>query len=236
MRFRSVFFLFVCCAIIAACNNEPKKAVVATVAKAPAVMQPFKYHKMIEVAPSQYYDVLSWGRGAGKESTYMILHSDSSSQKFTTTTGDLDGAITEVYNSDMDLDGNPEILIQAKGTDSINFTHIYAYEFKGSNAQKLDFPKLQSSKKNYRGNDNFYISEGKLIREFPSYTSTSSDAKPTGGKYKFEYTIQGNELAVKVLVQDSTQVDKPEPVKEKPKVTEPKKKKTETKKKKRRRR
>ncbi|MES2810513.1 MAG: hypothetical protein V4619_17900 [Bacteroidota bacterium] len=241
MRFRSVLYILFSCAILTGCSEEPKKVITNNMPRAAVVMAPFKFHKMIEVAPGQYYDVMSWGRGAGKESAYMILHSDSSGQKFTTTTGDLDGAITEVYNSDMDLDGNPEILVQAKGTDSINFTHIYAYEFKGSNAQKLDFPKLQSSKKNYRGDDNFYISEGKLIREFPSYTSNGSDGKKTGGKYKFEYTIQGNELAVKVLVQDSTQMDKSEPVvkkkeEEKPKLKKSTKKKMVVAKKKKRRR
>jgi hypothetical protein len=244
MKSSSALTLFISCAILAACNNESKKTLKTADAKPPAVMAPFKFHKMVEVAPGQYYDVMSWGRGADKESAYMILHSDSSSQKFTTTTGDLDGAITEVYNSDMDLDGNPEILIQAKGTDSINFTHIYAYEFKGSNAQKLEFPKLQSSKKNYRGDDKFYISEGKLIREFPSYTSNGSEGKLTGGKYKFEYTLQGNELAINTLVKDSTQMDKPEPaqtvkkqVEDKPKVTRStRKKKAEVRKKKRRRR
>jgi hypothetical protein len=244
MKFRYVVFIGLCCAIIAGCSQEPKKVTVNNTVKAPAIMEPFKFHKLMEVSPGQYYDVLSWGRGAGNENAYMILHSDSLGKKYTTTTGDLDGTITDVYNSDMDLDGNPELIIQAKGKDSINFTHIYAYEFKGNNAQKLEFPKLQSSKKNYRGNDNFYISEGKLIREFPSYTTNGSDGKPTGGKYKFEYGLQGNELTVNTLVKDSTQMDKPAPVEnvkkqteEKPKVKKTtKKKKAEPKKKKRRRR
>jgi hypothetical protein len=244
MKFRSVFLILLSCAIFVGCSQDPKKAVVANVAKAPEVMAPFKYHKLMEVSPGQYYDVLSWGRGAGNESSYMILHSDSTGKKYTITSDDLDGTITDVYNSDMDLDGNPELIIQAKGKDSINFTHIYAYEFKGNNAQKLSFPKLQSSKKNYRGNDNFYISEGKLIREFPSYTTNGSDGKPTGGKYKFEYGLQGNELTVNTLVKDSTQMDKPEPAQavkkqteEKPKAKKStKKKKAEPKKKKRRRR
>jgi hypothetical protein len=237
MRFCSVFYILFSCAILSGCSEEPKKVITNNSPKAATLMEPFKYHKMIEVAPGQYYDVMSWGRGAGKESAYMVLHSDSSAQKFTTTTGDLDGSITEVYNADMDLDGNPEILIQAKGTDSINFTHIYAYEFNGSNAQKLDFPKLQSSKKNYRGDDKFYISEGKLIREFPSYTTSGSDGKPTGGKYKFEYTLQGNQLAVDVLVQDTSQMEKPQPAAiKKPAVKKSTKKKVVAKKKKRRRR
>jgi hypothetical protein len=243
MRIRFYFFALAACTIISSCGDKPKPVVQATT-KAPAVMDPFKYHKLLEVSPGQYYDIVSWGRGAGNESSYLILHSDSTGKKYTTTIGDLDGAITDVYNSDMDMDGNPEILIQAKGTDSINFTHIYAYEFNNNQARKLEFPKLVSSKKNYHGNDNFYIQEGKLIREFPSYTGSGKDAKPTGGKYKLEYTLKDNNLDVNTLVKDSTQTaDKPnatqtvkKQVEEKPKIKKTtKKKKTETHKKKRRR-
>jgi hypothetical protein len=71
-------------------------------------MKPFRFHKMIEVSPGQTYDVLSWGRGSEEAGAFMILHSDSSAIKYTTTTGDLDGRIIDVYNSDMDVDGNPK--------------------------------------------------------------------------------------------------------------------------------
>jgi hypothetical protein len=76
--------------------------------------------------------------------------------QYTTTTGDLDGTITDVYNADMDVDGNPEILIQSKGKDTVNYAKIYAFEFNNNDANKLDFPRLTNSqKKGYRGNDNF---------------------------------------------------------------------------------
>lgn len=246
MKTRFYFFAFAACALVYGCGGNDKPVVKTQAPKGEVLMAPFKFHKLMEVSPGQYYDVLSWGRGAGNEASYMILHSDSTGKKYTTTTGDLDGAITDVYNSDMDLDGNPEIIIQAKGTDSINFTHIYAYEFNDNKARELDFPKLQSSKKNYRGNDNFYIKEGKLIREFPSYTSSDKTGKLTGGKYRFEYGLQDNNFSITTLEKDSTQMDKQEPApvvkkestEEKPKTkksSSTKKKKTTATKKKRRR-
>jgi hypothetical protein len=125
--------------------------------------------------------------------------------KYTTTTGDLDGTITDVYNADMDMDGNPEILIQSKGKDTVNYARIYAFEFNNNDADKLDFPKLTGSqKKGYRGNDNFYIKEGKLIREFPIYASNDSLAKPTGAKRQLEYGLRSNNFTVKQLSVDST--------------------------------
>ncbi|RYU92533.1 hypothetical protein EWM62_03625 [Mucilaginibacter terrigena] len=246
MNFRNYLFISAVCLSIAACGGGDKKpAVNHSIVAKPVVMAPFRFHKAIEVSPGQTYDVVSWGRGSTQTGAFAILHSDSSGMKYTTTTGDLDGTITDVYNADMDLDGNPEILIQSKGKDTVNYARVYAFEFRNNDADKLDFPKLTNSqKKGYRGNDNFYIKEGKLIREFPIYDGNTAAAKPTGAKRQLEYSLRSNNFTVKQLSKDSTTVDndKPAVVKQ----AEPKKKQTvskskkrkqaETKKKRRRRR
>jgi len=219
--------------MITACGNEKKPAGVTTaIPKKPVLMEPFRYHKLIEVSPGQDYDILSWGRGSATVGAFMILHSDSAAQKYTTTTGDLDGAIADVYNSDMDLDGNPEIIIQAKGKDTINYTNIYAFEFTNGKAQKLDFPKLtRSQRQGYRGDDNFYIKEGKFMREFPIYEGSGENVRPTNKKRLLEYGLHGNSFTVKQLSKDSASVK--ETVAPKPeKKAEPEKKKTTGKKKK----
>ncbi|MBD1387286.1 hypothetical protein IDJ75_18500 [Mucilaginibacter rigui] len=205
MNFKNYLFISAIGILIAGCGSDDKKPVANnTVAAKPALMQPFRFHKAIEVSPGQTYDVVSWGRGSTQVGAFAILHSDSSKMKYTTTTGDLDGTITDVYNADMDLDGNPEILIQSKGKDTVNYARIYAFEFNNNDADKLDFPKLTSSqRKGYRGNDNFYIKEGKLIREFPIYASNDSLAKPTGAKRQLEYSLRSNNFTVKQLSVDS---------------------------------
>jgi hypothetical protein len=186
------------------CSDTEKPVVKTPATTAPAVMAPFRFHKLVEVSPGEYYDVLSWGRGSIDTGSFTILHSDTSGRKYHTTTGNLDGKIVDVFNTDMDADGNPEILIQAKSTDTVKQVNIYAFEFNNDNARQIDFPSLKSSKANYRGQDNFYIQEGKLIREFPSYTGSGSEAKPTGGKFKLQYTLSGNDFDIKTLVKDST--------------------------------
>ena len=210
MTNRFYLFAFAMSALMAGCSRpETKTPAAPTAPKKPGPMAPFRFHKLIEVSPGQSYDVLSWGRGAEEAGVFMILHSDSSAIKYTTTTGDLDGAIIDVYNSDMDVDGNPEILIQAKSKDTTNYTSIYAFEFNdnSSKANKLDFPKLTSSqRKGYRGNDNFYIRDGKLMREFPIFSGTGKEAKPSGAKRQLEYGLRGNEFTVKQLSKDSTDV------------------------------
>jgi hypothetical protein len=211
---RSCYLLIlVACIAIAGCGDEKKPAVKITANARPALMEPFRYHKAIEVSPGQTYDIVSWGRGSSAVGAFAILHSDSSGMSYSTTTGKLDGAITDVYNADMDLDGNPEILIQSKGKDTVNYAKIYAFEFNNDDANKLDFPKLTSSqKRGYRGNDNFYIKEGKLIREFPIYDGNTVSAKPTGAKRQLEYSLHGNDFTVKQLSRDSVSVREAQPV------------------------
>lgn len=233
MRLKSYFFMVVGCVAMAGCSHEEKKPVVNNMPKAPVIMEPFKFHKLIEVSPGNYYDVLSWGRGGADTSSLLILHSDSVTRTYTTTTGDINGLIVDAYNSDMDIDGHPEILIQAKRKDTINYTTVYAYEFYEKKVQKLDFPKLTKSQRaGYRGNDNLYISEGKLIREFPIYEGSGPSAKTTGAQRKLEYTLSNNNFNVKQLSKDSTSV-KESPVSQVSKPAEKKSsesKKTETRK------
>ena len=200
--------------IMTGCNQE-QKTPVTRLDSAPKVMEPFRFHKLIEVSPGQSYDVLSWGRGAVDAGSFMILHSDSSAIKYTTTTGDLDGVIVDAFNADMDVDGNPEILVQAKSKDTTNYASIYAFEFNNNKANKLDFPRLNNSqRKGYRGNDNFYIRDGKFMREFPIYSGSGKDAKPTGAKRQLEYGLRGNEFTVKQLSKDSTDVADNTPAKQ----------------------
>ena len=211
------FYLFIlmgCMAAALGCNQGPQQAASpSTPAKKPDYVAPFRFHKLIEVSPGQDYDVLSWGRGSATTGSFTILHSDSSAKKYTTTTGDLDGTIVDVYNSDMDLDGNPELLIQAKGTDSTNYATIYAFEFSNGRAQKLDFPKLtKSQRQGYRGSDNFYIKEGKFMREFPIYASNDQDSKATEAKRVLQYGLRDNGFTVKQLSKDSTDVKTARPV------------------------
>jgi len=204
------YFLMLTIGCLAAgcAQQAPKPPASAPVAEQkPVIMEPFRFHKMIEVSPGNDFDILSWGRGSTEAGSFEILHSDSADIKYTTTTGDLEGQIIDAYNSDMDMDGNPEILIQAKAKDTSNYAIIYAFEFTNDKANKLDFPKLTKSQaKGYRGFDNFYIKDGQFMREFPIYDGIGKDAKPTGAKRVLQYGLRNNEFTVKQLSKDSTDV------------------------------
>lgn len=203
MNFKTILLLVAACAGIASCSQEQKSApvTVAPVAKKPTLEEPFKYHKMIEVAPGRYYDVLSWGRGAKGGGAYMILRSDSTDQQYDSTTGDLEGPIQDVLNADLDIDGNPEIIIQAKSIDTSRYTNVFVYEYNGTKSQKIDFPRMTASqRKGYRGEDNLYIKDSKLMRQFPIFDGT----KPTGEKRLLEYTLHSNNFSVRTVSSDTS--------------------------------
>lgn len=212
MIIKHYVYLLLSCIALAGCNHsEQQKTVTSTetstaVTKAHAVMAPFRYHKSIEVAPGQTYDVLSWGRGSDSVGAYEILRSDSADKKFTTTTGDLEGRIVDVLNSDMDTDGNPEIFIQTEATDTLHTSVVYAYEYNETQVRKLDFPKLtRSQRKGYHGKDNFYIKDDKLMREFMAYSEPDSNNNVIAQKRVLAYNLRGNELSVEEVKQDTTQ-------------------------------
>lgn len=213
---KSLFFLtFIASILAAGCAQESGKPATAIITPSaplkPALMDPFRYHKLIEVSPGDDFDILSWGRGSTETGSFEILHSDSANMKYTTTTGDLDGTIVDAFNTDMDVDGNPEIIIQTKTKDSVYNTTIYAFEFNNGKANKLDFPKLTSSqKKGYRGNDNFYIQDGNLMRQFNIYEGSGKNAKPTGQKRVFQYGLRNNEFTIKQVNKDSTDLKETE--------------------------
>lgn len=196
-------------AIAAGCSNSSQKAEVAAplAAAAPKIMAPFRFHKTVEVAPGQYYDVLAWGRGSQTVGAFEILRSDSATMKYTTTTGDLEGAIKEVLNADMDTDGNPELFIHTQATDSTNTAKIYAFEYNNEKARELEFPRLtRSQRKGYRGNDNFFVKDGNLMREFNVYDETDSLAKKPVDKRLIQYSLRSNSISASQVSTDTATV------------------------------
>ena len=182
--------------MLMSCANEDKNIVSkkTVVAK---IMAPFRAHQKIEVGPGLIFDVVSWGRGADSTSSVLILKSDSLKNNFyVASTDNLDGKLSEVFNTDMDIDGNPEVIVVYKKNDKYHSAEVLCYEFL-KDANKIRFPELSSKvKKAYRGNDNFYVKEGKLFREISLYDEDDKEGKKAIGKKIVRYGLEGNNFTV----------------------------------------
>jgi len=199
--------LFALTAIISCSSSETKK-IESSITKV-VLPQPFRYHKFIEVKPGLTFDILSWGRGPEYESQYLILRSDSSNVKYSTTSEELEGKIVDAWNMDLDSDGNPEIFIQSTGGEEGTALKLYVYEFsEGGSSQEIKFPELTSAtKKKYRGRDSVYIKEGALYREFPLYDEKDTAGIKSLDKKVVEYKLSGNRFDIHEIKEKTTKAN-----------------------------
>ncbi len=203
MKIKSLYIYLPIIGLAASCANPEEKEPVAKVQKQETMMQPFRFHKAIEVSPGLTFDVLSWGRGAKSAGELLILKSDSTEIKYSTLSEELEGTIVDVFNTDMDLDGNPEILIQTNTADSIPLAKVYCYEFGSNNSQKIKFPELTSAtQKKYRGKDNFFVKEGKLRRTFPLFEQENNKDLPSKEQKNIEYSIVNGSIDIKEIKEE----------------------------------
>ncbi len=157
--------------------------------------KPFRTHDKIEVKPGLTFDILNWGRGADSLSSVLILRSDTIKNSSTAYNFETEGKYIETFNTDMDTDGNPELIIYTTSNKKYSPANVYCFEYSGEDPSKIRFPDLtDKTKKQYKGKDKFYIYQGKLRREFELFDNMEDDkAKPIGKKV-VEYSLRGNNL------------------------------------------
>ncbi len=173
-------------------------------------MEPFRFHKAIEVKPGLTLDVLSWGRGTDSIGGYLILRSDSTHYSYRSVTGELKGKIVDSWGMDLDTDGNPELFIQAVSAENKGDLNMYVYEYNESGTgQQIRFPELSSStKEGYLGADSLYIKDGKLMREFQFSAKDDTAKTPAKIIRKLEYSLRNNSFQVKEIKEEDQEKKK----------------------------
>lgn len=206
---KKILIIAVSLFVLTSCSTEEPKKTEPSITKV-ELPKPFRFQKSIEVKPGLTFDVLSWGRGAEHIGQYLILRSDSTDAKYSTISEELEGDIVDVWNMDLDSDGNPEIFIQAKGQDKDSYLSLYVHEFSnGGSSQEIKFPDLTSkTKAKYHGKDSVYIKEGNLFREFPLYDEKdTAGVKPIDRMY-LEYTLKSNRFDIYELDEEEIKENK----------------------------
>lgn len=171
-----------------------------TVAATPKAKGQFPFYKDIVIKPGLHFEVVSWGKGVDSIGGYLILMSDSVKNKFNSFAFERKGVITDVWNMDMDNDGNAEIYIELLSKK--NVLDLNVLEYSGGEFRKISFPPLSSNaKKTYGGNDKFFIKNGSLFRSYPIVNSTDTAAK-NGTQKILMYQLSGNSFSVADVKQE----------------------------------
>ncbi len=189
---RSCFFALTGALLIVACRNEQKPAPVAKVATNAKQVNPFPFYKDIEIKPGYHFEVVSWGKGVDTVGGYLLLMSDSVKNNYRSIAGERKGVITDAWNMDLDNDGNPELYIQYVVRNNVNDLNVY--EFAGNSFDKISFPGLSSNlKKDYKGDDKFFVKNGDLFRSVPVVSTDSG--KTTTVIKTLKYRLSGNSFS-----------------------------------------
>ncbi|MFC4210363.1 hypothetical protein ACFOWA_04165 [Pedobacter lithocola] len=152
---------------------------------------PFRFYRDIEVKPGLNFEVLSWGKGVDSIGGYQILMSDSVRNNYKSTAVERKGIMADVWNMDLDNDGNPELYIQLLSKKNVSDLNVF--EYSNGNFNKISFPSLSSSqKKGYNGGDKFFIKNGDLFRSFPVKDEVDSTKTVTK---TYQYKLSGNSFS-----------------------------------------
>jgi hypothetical protein len=125
------------------------------------------------------------------------------------------GRVARAEVDDLNRDNFPDLVIYLVTNDSIPKGNVVGISSDANTSVKpilfpdiIDDPKLRDG---YKGNDQFMLMEGQLIRRFPLYTtdSTTQVITPTGKMRQVMYTIRpGERGSLKFFVQRSYDYNK----------------------------
>ena len=193
----SITLLLLGTVLIFACGNNSDE--VSTTPKKAALGAPFRFQRSLEIKPGLIFDVLSWGRGKDSTSALLILRSDSTHQKFKALNADLVGKPLDVWDMDLDTDGNPELAVQVLLSTGLNDLYIYEFDASGT-GNSIRFPAFgDKAKAGYKGKDSIYVKVGELRRDF-LYQEPASTAKPI--KRTFAYRLRNNSFQLTELTEE----------------------------------
>ncbi|WP_316820685.1 hypothetical protein [Pedobacter gandavensis] len=196
--FSKLPLLFAGLLLLAACgdNASNKTTAPGSATNSSEVKKPqgqFPFYKDIAIRPGINFEVVSWGKGVDSVGGYLILLSDTLKNNYKSFSNERKGIITDVWNMDLDNDGNPEIYIELLSKKNVHDLNVY--EYAGGEFRKISFPPLSPSiKKNYAGGDKFIIKDGNLFRSVPVLDDKDTTNK-AGTVKMLQYRLNGNSFS-----------------------------------------
>ena len=110
-----------------------------------------------------------------------------------------EGHVVEAEVADLDVDGSPEVYVYVQSAGSGSYGSLIAYSAnKRKSLSEIHVPPIASdpkAAKGYRGHDEFRVVESTLVRRFPVYRETDTNAKATGGMRQIQYKLAKGEAS-----------------------------------------
>ncbi|MBK8549913.1 MAG: hypothetical protein IPL53_02190 [Ignavibacteria bacterium] len=116
--------------------------------------------------------------------------------------------MTTAMLSDLDKNGFEELYILTKAAGSGSYMDIMAIaSFNDKSFGEITVQEIADKDvekggmfEGYMGHDSIYISDNKLVREFPVYKSSDANSNPTGGRRKIFYTLKPGEASYQLVI------------------------------------
>lgn len=103
------------------------------------------------------------------------------------------GIVTGAEVADLNADGSPEIYIYVTSAGSGSYGSLVAYSVnRRKSLSEIYLPPVSQDKAaatGYMGHDEFAVVENALVRRFPIYRETDTNAEPTGGMRQIQYKL-----------------------------------------------
>lgn len=123
---------------------------------------------------------------------------------------EVDGTVVGAEVADLDGNGWPEIYVYVQSAGSGSYGTVVGHAVnRGLSITPIVLPDLNAdpnASAGYMGRDRFAVAEGRLVRRFPIYRPTDTNAAPSGGTRQLRYRlVQGEASWMLQLVPAETQ-------------------------------
>ena len=110
---------------------------------------------------------------------------------------ELDGTAYLAELADLDSNGWPELYVYSSSAGSGSYGSLTAFAVNGGkSATPIHLPSINSdpaANEGYQGHDEFRVVESRLVRRYPVYINTDTNAEPSGGTRQLQYRLVAGE-------------------------------------------
>ena len=99
------------------------------------------------------------------------------------------GVLSDAWKTDLDNDGNPELVIAVGQLDGMNRGAVDIHEWDGYKFVSERGPDKPVGETSYEGHDQFSLKAGQLIREFPKFRDEGGARVPAGESASYRYDM-----------------------------------------------